>query len=321
MQRRKFLSSSAGLIAGSILIPQLITGCRKKGTGTTEKLTSEAIEYPGISVGTGEVTSLRGNVSYFNNAGGTVGIVETKDGFTIIDTQSVKGIRPLLNGISKVEGKEVQYVCNTHHHGDHTGGNASWDENQCIIAQRKCPEYQKLRAQEQGNESEQRYANTLFDTEFTVDAGEETIKCYHFGNGHTSNDVMYHVENANVVHMGDLMFNDIVPVFRVKDGADAHGWIARLDKAIEMFDDDTQFIFGHGVDAAASSGNKENLKRMRGFLADTTAWMEQQIKDGNKLDDLKKAHKAFPGHEDRITFWDAHFNECLTGFYENLSTS
>jgi len=210
MKRRQFITRTGIITAGAIFAPQMLS-CKKEVAKV-----KEAIQKSVLSLSKGEFTDLRGGVRYFNNAGGTVGLIESKEGFTIIDTQSVQGIRPLIDSVSKVDGKDILYVCN--------------------------PEYQKLRAEEQGKEAVQQYADILFDNEYSIDLGDEQIKCYHFGNGHTADDVMYHMENANVVHMGDLIFNDVIPVFRVKDGSDAHGWIARLDKAIDLFDNDTQFI-------------------------------------------------------------------------------
>ncbi len=48
---------------------------------------------------------------------------------------------------------------------------------------------------------------------------EKRVTAYHFGAGHTFGDAMYHFEKDNVVHMGDLMFINMIPVYRVKDGS------------------------------------------------------------------------------------------------------
>jgi len=314
MKRRRFIRNTGYAAAGALILPLGLQSCKKA--------LKEVENYAGLTVSNGSISPMRRNVSSFYNSGGTVGIVETADGFVIIDTQSVKAIQPVIDAIAGIDGKNILYVCNTHHHGDHTGGNSAFtDIKMGMVAQRKCPEYQKLRAIDSGREEGQKYADILFDNEMDIDLGEETIKAIHVGNGHTNNDVMYHMENANVVHMGDLMFNNIIPVFRNRDGASHSGWIKTLTKAEELFDGHTQFIFGHGKDAENSMGDMENIKRMRGFLEDSMHWIRKQYDDGVSLEDVLANNAVIPGHEDRITFWDSHFQETVSDMYEGAKLS
>ena len=93
----------------------------------------------------GEISKIRGNVSSFTNRGGTVGLLETKDSFVVIDAQFPDFIQPLIDSISQVKGKPIEFLCNTHHHGDHTAGNFAFkDLTQKIVAQRMFQNCRKM---------------------------------------------------------------------------------------------------------------------------------------------------------------------------------
>ena len=272
---------------------------------------------PPLTVSDGLLMPIRNNISAYANRGGTVGVMETKAGFVVIDTQFPKTIQPLVDAIAERKGKPILYVCNTHHHGDHTEGNIVFKGlTDKIIAHRKCPEFQKMRAAEKETLDQQHYANILFDKKYTIDLGKDKIYAYHYGPGHTSNDVIYHIESANIVHMGDLIFNKVIPVIRPKDGADAPKWITVLDTIIGKFDTDTKFIFGHAVSHDLRIGTKDDLVAMKDFMTDAVAFVQKNITAGKSPEDILAKHSAFPGHEDYKSYWDEHFKEAMSGIYE-----
>lgn len=249
----------------------------------------------------GDLRKVRGNVSCYLNKGGTVGVFETKDGFLVIDSQFPDSIQPVLDGISS-KGKPILYLCNTHHHGDHTSGNIAFkDQNTKVVAHQRVPELQRKAAEKSNKLSEQRYATLLFEKEYRIDLGNEIVTGYHFGNGHTYGDVMYHFENDNVVHMGDLMFNNMIPVYRTADGSDSRNWIKVLEKAQAKFDDDTIFIFGHANKPELTTGNKANLKEMASFLEASNDFVLKAIREGQSTEQLMKENAFIPGFENRNT--------------------
>ena len=89
------------------------------------------------------------------------------------------------------------------------------------MAQKNVPELQKNAAELAKNLEKQVYANILFEDQYLIKSGGEKVTAYHFGAGHTFGDAMYHFEKDNVVHMGDLMFNNMIPVYRTADGSDS----------------------------------------------------------------------------------------------------
>ena len=316
MKRRTFIQKSSWLGASTIFPSLLLQACSSSEPGNETTESPEVfIEYPVLEVREGEIQMLRRNVSLFKNRGGTIGVLETDEGFVVIDAQFPEYVQPLIDAIGSVEGKPIIALCNTHHHGDHTAGNISFQGlTDRVIAQNLCPVVQQTRAEEQGTLDQQLYATELFESQHSINLGSETIQCHHFGPGHTSNDAIYHFTEANVVHLGDLVFNNVIPVIRANDGANAMGWIERLDTITGMFDNETIFIYGHGD--VSVHGNLIDLITMRTFMADASEWVSGQKAAGITLEELKEKHDSFPGHESRLSFWDEHFNDALTGFYD-----
>ena len=305
MNRKQFLQKTSVATLG-IAFSSSIIGCIYQRT-----------TFEPMNLSAGNLERVRGNVFRFTNRGGTVGVLETKEGFMIVDSQFPDALQPVLDAIS-TKGKPIEFLCNTHHHGDHTSGNITFKNlAKKVVAQKNVPALQKRQAEERKTLDQQLYASTLFDTELKMELGNEKITAYHLGNGHTFGDAVYHFEKDNVVHMGDLMFNNVVPVYRTKDGANSLNWIEILTTSLVKFDNDTKFIFGHSDNPSTTFGTKENLIRMREFLSASNDLVFKFQKDGKTVEDLLKAHSTIPGFESRKSA--ERFPDFIKGIWETLN--
>src|SRR5687767_12462925 len=70
-----------------------------------------------------KIRMLRNNVGIFTERGGTIGFFQSKDGFTVIDSQFADTVKNLVAELQKMGTVPIKYLLNTHHHGDHTSGN------------------------------------------------------------------------------------------------------------------------------------------------------------------------------------------------------
>jgi len=75
--------------------------------------------------------------------------------------------------------------------------------------------------------------------------GEETVRLLHFGNAHTSDDLIVAFEESKVIHTGDLFFNGWPPYIDVENGSDTENWIHIIEILCEKYPD-YKFIPGHG---------------------------------------------------------------------------
>ena len=66
---------------------------------------------------------LAGNVYALYGRGGNIGFFVGPDAVLVIDSQ-FKDLAPgIVAQIKKVSDKPIKFLLNTHHHGDHVGGN------------------------------------------------------------------------------------------------------------------------------------------------------------------------------------------------------
>src|SRR5215813_4751973 len=82
-----------------------------------------------------KVTKVAGNVYMLEGAGGNIGASVGDDGIVIVDDQYAPMADKIKAALKGVTDKPVRFVINTHYHGDHTGGNAIFQQNAPIIAQ------------------------------------------------------------------------------------------------------------------------------------------------------------------------------------------
>ena len=70
-----------------------------------------------------QTTKLSDHIYMLEGSGGNIGVSVGNDGVFIIDTQFAPLTPKILSAIKKLSDQPVKIVANTHHHGDHTGGN------------------------------------------------------------------------------------------------------------------------------------------------------------------------------------------------------
>lgn len=242
------------------------------------------------------MTLLRNNVGIYTERGGTIGWMIEGEHVVVVDTQFPDQARHLITEIQERGGKGVDLLINTHHHGDHSGGNIAFEGMaDRIVAHRNSKENQMASAKNRGNEDQQLYPNILFDTEWQDQIGSETITLRYFGPAHTNGDAMIHFENANVVHMGDLMFNRRFPYIDKSAGASIANWIEVLKKARKTFDKDTLFIFGHAGSNHPVTGTLDDLKAMQNYLRRVLQYVKKEMRKGRRMEEIAQSTETIPG--------------------------
>ncbi|NIM61328.1 MAG: MBL fold metallo-hydrolase, partial [Acidobacteria bacterium] len=111
-----------------------------------------------------------------------------------------------------------------------------------IVGHENVPSLQRAAAERRGSVDSQEYADVTYGDEWSMDLGHERVSLRHLGPAHTGGDSIVHFENANVVHLGDLVFNRWCPFIDRDGGASVEGWIRTLERALETHDDETIFI-------------------------------------------------------------------------------
>ena len=281
--RRSFIYDTTAYATTGLLLNSLI-GCK-----ATKKLVIPADAAYNMKY-------LRGSVGFFTERGGTIGWYAHKDGIAVVDTQFPEQSQHLIEQLHTLQTSPIDALINTHHHGDHTAGNIAYKElTTRIIAHTNSKKNQAATAVKRGTEDQQLYPTEIFSDKLTVKVAAETIELSYYGAGHTDGDAIVHFTKANVVHMGDLIFNRRFPYIDKGAGASISNWVAILDKVDRNYEDDTLFIFGHSANGYDITGEKEDIKAFKNYLESLLVFGQSSIKAGKSLDEVKASTTEIPG--------------------------
>lgn len=296
MQRRSFLRN-AGLTAGVMAL-------------SSKDLLAAFMQQPAY-----KIKMLRGDIGIFTERGGTIGFYQSAEGYAVIDSQFPDPAKHVIDELKKMKEMPFKFLINTHHHGDHTGGNISFkDIAEHVVGHENCLANYKRVAEQAKTTDKQLFQDITFSDGWKQKIGKERIRAYYYGAGHTNGDAIIHFENANIAHMGDLLFNQLAPFIDRSAGANIKNWIQVLQKAQKTFDKDTLFIFGHAADAEKVTGSKEDLAAFEDYLKKLLDFVAGEIKAGKSKDDIIKV-KEIPG----VSWKNSGAERSLTAAYEELT--
>lgn len=227
-----------------------------------------------------------------SKAGGNALVLRTDDMCALVDTKNC-GLGDTLKREVIALGGPINVVINTHHHGDHIGGNPSFKNVAPVLAHRNAARRamdgsenmlasmarlaKQLEADPQDTPPEvvaevkalaeaaaaitpRDFASTVpLGLAHDIGVGKLVLHLRHIGAGHTDNDVFVFVPELNLLHTGDLVFNKLHPYMDVPAGANSRGWQKSITEMIAMCDEKTIVVPGHG--------EVTNIEGLRGQIA------------------------------------------------------
>lgn len=268
----------------------------------------------------GVFTSIRNNVGNFTMRGGTIGYLMNADAVVVVDSQFPDQAETLIAGLNRRSGRrDVDLLVNTHHHGDHTAGNIAFRGiAKSVVAQAQAAEHMRNPPGGQPP-ADQLYPDVTFAESWSADAGDERVSARHYGRAHTSGDIVVTFEEANVAHMGDLMFHRRHPVVDRAAGATLRNWMTVLDRTVADHGKDTIYIFGHAAAGLPVTGTFTDLVRFHDYLDAVLAWVGTQIRAGRSRDDILAMREPLAGFEDFGPFGQPGAREIRTCAYEEIT--
>ena len=244
-----------------------------------------------------KITMLRNDVGIFTERGGTIAFLLSKDGTVVVDSQFPDQSKHLIDELKKKSEQPFKLLINTHHHGDHSGGNISFKGLvEHVLAHENSKKNQENSARQNKSEDKQLYPDQTFTNTWCQKVGKEKICLHYFGAGHTNGDSFIHFQHANIVHCGDLVFNRRHPYVDRSAGANMRSWINVLDKALNKFNKKTIYVFGHAGTGYEVTGKADDLKVFRDYLGNVLKFVEGEIKAGKTKEEILKA-SAIPGSD------------------------
>jgi cyclase len=248
--------------------------------------------------------------------GGNLGLLTGEDGTVLIDD----GIEPLaedmLAAVNEIAVVPVDFVINTHVHGDHIGGNAALHASGATIIGHDNI-WQRLldgSATADGNRAEEgEMPEITFSDSVTFHLNGHEAFVFHLEHAHTDGDAVIHFLEADVIHAGDVLFNGLFPFIDLGSGGSIDGYIAAQEAILARAGADTRIIPGHGPLAS-----KEDLEAAHAMLVDARTRVMQLIEEGKSEDEVVAASPLAP--YDAEWSWDFIDTESMTRtLYRGLS--
>lgn len=298
LTRKQFLKSGA-LLTGGLILPGFKF-------------------YNPFQEPTYKFTTIRNNIGIFTERGGTIGWYATNDALVVIDSQYPESAKNLIEGLKQKTQRKIDILFNTHHHGDHTAGNIVLkDYTNKIVAHENCKALQEKNYG--GNpEKPQAYPTATFTNTWGENIGKEKVVARYFGPAHTGGDSVVHFENANIAHVGDLVFNKTFPFIDANGGGSLTDWPDVLEKILKHYDNDTAFIFGHSIADEFLVGSKKDISKMRDYLTSLVEFVSGEIKKGRTKEEIAAA-ASIPGFEEMKERWQGARKMNLERAYDALS--
>lgn len=244
---------------------------------------------------------VRNKVGLFTGRGGTIGWLILPEGVVVVDSQFPDTAKACLDGLKERTTAPIEALINTHHHADHTGGNAVLrPAAKKIVAHARVPELQKKQAEQAaqgGTATPQAYPDTTFNDTWSMSIGSYKLSAKHYGPGHTGGDIVVFFEPDDVVHMGDLAFNHRHPFVDRAAGASVRGWLTSLEKVTAEHTATATYIFGHAREDLSVKAGKAELLAFRDYFSAVLDHVQKGITAGRSKEEITKLEKL-PKFED-----------------------
>jgi len=190
------------------------------------------------------MVQVSGNTYMISGKGGNIAIHFGAEEILMIDDKFADDTDEILEQIGRVNKKKpISFLINTHHHGDHTGGNENMAKEGATIIS-----HDNARANiNYGTRTkETALPKVTFSKDMKLWFDGQEIYAFHVDKAHTNGDVMVYIPQTNVLHTGDAFVNGMYPYIDIENGGTLDGYIKGLSQATMVANKNTKIIPGHG---------------------------------------------------------------------------
>ena len=241
--------------------------------------------YAGVEIKTHQVAP---GIYMLVGEGGNIGVSTGADGVFMIDDQFAPLTDRITAAVAALSDQPIRFLVNTHWHYDHTGGNENLGNQGVLIVA-----HDNVYARMSKDTEIAAFNNVVpaapeaalpvitFNDNVTFRLNGEEIRSVHYRHSHTDGDSVIQFVKANVIHTGDIWFNGFYPFIDVSSGGSIDGVISSIRTLINLADDDTRIIPGHGP-----LGDKQGMQDYLVMLEAVRDRMNKLIAEGNSLEQI-----------------------------------
>jgi len=235
-----------------------------------------------------EVTGehVAGSVHMLTGAGGNIGVSAGEDGVLIVDDQFAPLADKIRAAIAEISAGDLEFVVNTHFHGDHTGGNVIFGEEALILAHTnvrvRLAEGRGARGQDVEPAPKVALPVVTYDIGLSIHFNGEQIMIGHLDGGHTDGDSFVYFMDSNVIHLGDQYFANRFPFVDVASGGNAVGLRDSIGGVLDRLPEDAKVIPGHGPLSTV-----EDLRTYHRMIEESIAAVKAGKDAGKSLEEIQ----------------------------------
>ena len=249
------------------------------------------------------IAQVKDGLHIITGPGGNIGVRVTAEGVILIDDKYPQDFDEIQSLVATVSDLPVKYVINTHHHGDHSGSNASFLQVADVIAHKNARD-NMIRGDQDGP------PRLIYTDQTAVFLGGAEVRAYYMGRGHTNGDSVVYFPDLKTVHGGDLL-HGTAPFIDYANGGSSRGWVGTMNNILSL--DWNTAIPGHG-----EVMDRRDVLNFRNQMEAVRIRMAELIRQGLDADDAPEAIK-----DPDLSWTQAEgglfMNRSIPGFYEEIA--
>jgi glyoxylase-like metal-dependent hydrolase (beta-lactamase superfamily II) len=283
---------------------------------------------------------VRDNIYMLVGQGGNITVQIGDDGVLVVDTQFAELSGKIIAAIAELSDLPIRYIINTHHHGDHIGGNENLrvagntviggnmpgavpyaGEGAQILSHENVLLRLSATAGDQAVPPSAWPTNSFFNEEKRMFYNGEGIRIIHQPAAHTDGDVLVYFRRSDVVSAGDVFSTTSYPIIDLSAGGSYRGIMDALTSLVDLIipeygqDGGTLVIPGHG--RLSGLGDVLDYREMVIVIHDR---MRAMIDSGMTLEQVKAAEPSKdydPVYGSTTGFWTTE--RFIEAAYQSLS--
>lgn len=220
-----------------------------------------------------------------------IGLMVGDEHVLLIDNGMAPITASLVAKVKELSGRSVDFIVNTHAHGDHVGSNATLAADGALIFA-----HDNLRNALLDNidyaGGETGLPVVTFSDQVSFHANGHRAFVFHVPAAHTDGDSVIYFPDQNVIDASDLFFNSLFPYIDIDGGGSVAGFKAGQQRILDLADDETVIIPGHGA-----MGNKADLQVALDMLVDAEARVKKLLDAGMSEEQILAANPLEDYHE------------------------
>jgi glyoxylase-like metal-dependent hydrolase (beta-lactamase superfamily II) len=229
-----------------------------------------------------------------DGAGGRIGVLAGPDGIFMVDSQYLQIGDKVLTAVRRIDPGPIRFLVNTHIHGDHTAGNATFAKLGAVLLARE--ELREGLARQPATAPPAARDSARLPV-VTYGMGDpvrfrmngETVELIPVRAAHTGGDTMVRFVNADVIMIGDFYRNFGYPFIDTNNGGSLKGALEGLELTMKIAGPETKLIPGHGTYI-----NRTDIIPYRDMILAVRDKVQQLIGEGRTLQEVLAAKVTAP---------------------------